>query len=167
MTRRDIEFDAEGVILRGWFYTANSDAATAPVIVMAHGLSAVKEMYLDDYAEHFSGAGLHVLVFDHRNFGASDGEPRQEIDPVAQTRDYRHAITYAKTLPEVDGEKIGIWGSSFSGGHVQVVAAYDKRVKAAVAQVPFVSGIRQRASARPNARLVHNPRALRSGERLS
>ncbi len=149
MTRRDIEFDAEGVILRGWFYTANSDAATAPVIVMAHGLSAVKEMYLDDYAEHFSGAGLHVLVFDHRNFGASDGEPRQEIDPVAQTRDYRHAITYAKTLPEVDGEKIGIWGSSFSGGHVQVVAAYDKRVKAAVAQVPFVSGIRQRASARP------------------
>jgi len=140
MTRRDIEFDAEGVILRGWFYTANSDAATAPVIVMAHGLSAVKEMYLDDYAEHFSGAGLHVLVFDHRNFGASDGEPRQEIDPVAQTRDYRHAITYAKTLPEVDGEKIGIWGSSFSGGHVQVVAAYDKRVKAAVAQVPFVSG---------------------------
>jgi fermentation-respiration switch protein FrsA (DUF1100 family) len=140
MTRRDIEFDAEGVILRGWFYTANSDAGTAPVIVMAHGLSAVKEMYLDDYAEHFSETGLHVLVFDHRNFGASDGEPRQEIDPVAQTRDYRHAITYAKTLPEVDGEKIGIWGSSFSGGHVQVVAAYDKRVRAAVAQVPFVSG---------------------------
>jgi len=140
MTRRDIEFDAEGVILRGWFYTANTDAATAPVIVMAHGLTAVKEMYLDDYAEHFSEAGLHVLVFDHRNFGASNGEPRQEIDPIAQNRDYRHAITYAKTLPEVDGDKIGIWGSSFSGGHVQVVAAYDKRVKAAVAQVPFVSG---------------------------
>jgi len=140
MTRRDIEFDAEGVILRGWFYTANTDAATAPVIVMAHGLTAVKEMYLDDYAEYFSEAGLHVLVFDHRNFGASNGEPRQEIDPIAQNRDYRHAITYAKTLPEVDGDKIGIWGSSFSGGHVQVVAAYDKRVKAAVAQVPFVSG---------------------------
>lgn len=140
VTRRDIEFDAEGVILRGWFYTANGDAATAPVIVMAHGLSAVKEMYLDDFSEHFSEAGLHVLVFDHRNFGASDGEPRQEIDPVAQNRDYRHAITYAKTLPDVDGAKIGIWGSSFSGGHVQVVAAHDKRVKAAVAQVPFVSG---------------------------
>jgi len=140
VTRRDIEFNAEGVTLRGWFYKADSAADRAPVIVMAHGLSAVKEMYLDKYADEFASAGLNALVYDNRNFGASDGTPRQEIDPIAQHRDYRHAITYAQTLPEVDPAKIGIWGSSFSGGHVQVVAAYDKRVKAAVAQVPFVSG---------------------------
>lgn len=139
MARRDIEFDAEGVTLRGWFYQAEGADTTAPTVVMAHGFSAVKEMYLDNYAEVFSAAGLHALVFDNRNFGASDGEPRQEIDPWAQVRDYRHAITYAGTLPEVD-ERIGIWGSSYSGGHVLVVAAIDRRVKAVVAQVPLVSG---------------------------
>ncbi len=138
MARRDIAFDAEGVTLRGWFYGAGDGAA--PTIVMAHGFSAVKEMYLDKYAETFAAAGLNALVFDNRNFGASDGEPRQEIDPWAQVRDYRHAITYALTLPEVDDDRIGIWGSSYSGGHVLVVAAIDRRVKAVVAQVPLVSG---------------------------
>jgi hypothetical protein len=137
---RDIEFDAEGVTLRGWFYDAEGSAGSAPTVVMAHGFSAVKEMYLDRYAETFAAAGLNALVFDNRNFGASDGEPRQEIDPWAQIRDYRHAITYATTLSEVDPDRIGIWGSSYSGGHVLVVAAIDRRVKAVVAQVPLVSG---------------------------
>jgi len=140
MTRRDIVFDAEGVILRGWFYPAEGAGRSAPAVVMAHGFSAVKEMYLDSFAEVFAAAGLSVLVFDNRNFGASDGEPRQEIDPWAQVRDYRHAITYASTLAEVDAARIGIWGSSYSGGHVLVVAAVDRRVKAVVSQVPLVSG---------------------------
>jgi fermentation-respiration switch protein FrsA (DUF1100 family) len=140
MTRRDIEFSADGVTLRGWFYPAQGAAVAGPAVVMAHGFSAVKEMYLDKFAEVFSAAGLNALVFDNRNFGASDGEPRQEIDPWAQVRDYRHAITYAITLPEVDAGRIGIWGSSYSGGHVLVVAAIDRRVKAVVSQVPLVSG---------------------------
>ncbi len=140
MTRRDIEFDAEGVTLRGWFYPADGPGASAATVVLAHGFSALKEMYLDDYAAVFAAAGLNALVFDNRNFGASDGEPRQEIDPWAQVRDYRHAITYATTLPEVDSTRIGIWGSSYSGGHVLVVAALDRRVKAVVSQVPMVSG---------------------------
>src|ERR1039457_4201225 len=138
MARRDIEFNAEGVILRGWFYAA--EHSPAPAVVMAHGFSAVKEMYLDSFADAFNASGLNVLVFDNRNFGASDGEPRQEIDPWAQVRDYRHAITYASTLPEVDAARIGIWGSSYSGGHVLVAAAIDRRVKAVVSQVPLVSG---------------------------
>ena len=140
MARRDVEFSGEDVTLRGWFYPAEGAGSTAPVIVMAHGFSAVKEMYLDRYAEAFAAAGLNALVFDNRNFGASDGEPRQEIDPIAQIRDYRHAITYAQSLPEVDRTKVGVWGSSFSGGHVLVLGAIDKRVGAVVSQVPLVSG---------------------------
>ena len=93
MVRRDIDFDAEGVTLRGWFYTADGASGPTATIVMAHGFSAVKEMYLDKYAEMFAAAGFNALVFDNRNFGASEGEPRQEIDPWAQVRDYRHAIT--------------------------------------------------------------------------
>lgn len=138
--RKDVEFDAEGTTLRGWLYTPDAGAAPWPTIVMAHGFSAVKEMYLDAFAEVFSGAGLAALVFDNRNFGASDGEPRFEIDPWAQVRDYRDAITYARTLPEVDRDRIGVWGSSYSGGHVLVVGAIDRRVRCVVSQVPLVTG---------------------------
>jgi fermentation-respiration switch protein FrsA (DUF1100 family) len=140
MTRRDIEFNAEGVTLRGWFYRPDGVAEPRPTVVMAHGFSAVKEMYLDSFAEVFATAGLNALVFDNRNFGASGGEPRQEIDPWQQVRDYRHAITHASTLDEADATRIGVWGSSYSAGHVLVVGAIDRRVKAVVAQVPLVSG---------------------------
>ena len=92
MTRRDIAFDADGTTLRGWFYPAERASGPGAAVVMAHGFSAVKEMYLDSFAEVFAAAGLNVLVFDNRCFGASDGEPRQEIDPWAQVRDYRDAI---------------------------------------------------------------------------
>ena len=84
--REDVEFDAAGVRLRGWLYLPDDATGPVPAIVMAHGFSAVKEMYLDAYAEVFAEAGLAALVFDNRNLGASDGEPRQEIDPWAQVR---------------------------------------------------------------------------------
>src|ERR671918_1398715 len=138
--RQDIEFDAEGVTLRGWLYLPDGASGPVPTVVMAHGFSAVKEMFLDNFAEAFAAGGLGALVFDNRNFGASDGEPRQEIDPWAQVRDYRHAITYAQTRSEVDPDRIGVWGSSYSGGHVLVVAAIDRRVRCVVAQVPLASG---------------------------
>ncbi|WP_406432149.1 alpha/beta hydrolase [Streptomyces sp. NBC_00631] len=141
MTREDIEFPGEnGVTLRGWFYPAQNAEHPAPAIVVTHGLTGVKEMYLDDYAAYFADAGLNVVVYDHQNFGDSDGMPRLEGDPVLQYRDIRNAITYAITRPEVDASKIGLWGTSFSGGHVLVVAALDRRVKAVVSQVPGVSG---------------------------
>jgi fermentation-respiration switch protein FrsA (DUF1100 family) len=140
--RQDVEFQADGPRLRGWLYTPEASAPPFATVVMAHGFSAVKEMYLDRFAEAFAEAGLAALVFDHRNFGASDGTPRQEIDPWDQVHDYRDAITYACTRPEVDRERIGIWGSSYSGGHVLVVGAIDRRVKCIAAQVPLVSGSR-------------------------
>ncbi|MBS0243331.1 MAG: alpha/beta hydrolase [Proteobacteria bacterium] len=139
--RHDIEFSAEGTILRGWLYEPEKRAGRTPIIVMAHGFSAVKEQHLDRYAEVFSAAGFAVLVYDHRCFGASDGEPRQEADPVQQCRDYRHAITFARTLSDIDPDRIGIWGTSFGGGHVLFVAAVDRRVKCVVSQVPLISGL--------------------------
>ena len=138
--RQDIEFDAEGTTLRGWLYVPDGATGPVPTIVMCHGFSAVKEMYLDAFAEVFCEAGLCALVYDNRNLGASDGEPRQEIDPWAQVRDYRDAITYARTRDEVDGDRIGVWGSSYSGAHVLVVGAIDRRVKCVVCQVPLISG---------------------------
>ncbi len=125
--RRDIEFRTEDdVILRGWHYLPDG-AGPTPTVVMAHGYSAVKEMYLDRFAEALAEAGIGAVVFDNRNFGASDGEPRQEIDPWQQIRDYRDAITWASGLSEVDAERIGIWGSSYSGARVLVLGAIDRQ----------------------------------------
>lgn len=134
----DVELPGhDGVTLRGWLFLPQPDAAQVPGVVMAHGFSAVKEMRLDRFAEVFCDAGLAVLVYDHRNFGASNGEPRQQINPWAQARDYRHALTWLGNRPEVDGGRLGVWGSSYSGGEVLVVGACDQRVKAVVANVPF------------------------------
>ncbi len=138
--RKDIEFGAEGVTLRGWLYVPDGARKPAPTVVMAHGFSGVKEDFLDRFAEVFCAAGVVAVAYDHRNFGASDGEPRQEIDPWQQIRDYRHAITWARMQPEVDRERIGIWGTSYTGSHVLVVAALDRRVKCVVSQVPVMSG---------------------------
>src|SRR5271169_6844445 len=92
--RKDVEFKAQdGVTLKAWHYLPDQRSGKVPTIVMAHGFSAVKEMYLDKFAEVFAAAGLGALVFDNRNFGASGGEPRKEIDPWEQVRDYRDAIT--------------------------------------------------------------------------
>lgn len=141
--RTDVEFRTEdALMLRGWHYRPDRGGGPWPTIVMAHGFSAVKEMYLDRFAEAFVAAGLAALVFDNRNFGASEGEPRQEIDPWQQIKDYRDAITYALTLPETDGARIGVWGSSYSGAHVLVVGAIDCRVRCIASQVPLISGHR-------------------------
>ena len=138
-SRFDVEFpDHEGVTLRGWLYPAATDAtAPGPGLVMAHGFSATKEMGLGPFAEQFAAAGITVLVYDHRGLGASDGEPRQVVDPYLQARGYRAAIDWLGARAEVDAHRVGIWGSSFSGGDVLVVGAVDRRLRAVVANVPL------------------------------
>src|SRR5882757_3280072 len=143
MMRQDIEFDAEGAVLRGWFYQARGVTGRTPCVVMAHGWTATKKMYLDKFAEIFAESGLAVVVFDNRGWGESGtapGKPRHEIDPWEQIRDYQHAITYAQNHAEVDPDRIGVWGTSFSAAHAFVVAAIDRRVKAVSGQAPFISG---------------------------
>lgn len=142
MDREDIEFTAQGTTLRGWFYPA-AGTGEGPCVVLQHGFAAVKEMWLDKYAEVFQLAGLNALVYDHPGFGASDavaGTPRQEVDPWQQIRGAQHAITYAQSRDEVDPDRVGIWGSSYGGAHAMVVSAIDRRVRAVVAQVPAISG---------------------------
>ncbi|KIW17279.1 hypothetical protein PV08_04470 [Exophiala spinifera] len=146
MGREDIEFKtSDRVTLRGWFYSSELiTSPKAPCLVLSHGFSALKEMDLNTFAEHFiSKLPIHCLVYDNRGFGDSDaaeGEPRYEIVPMTQCSDMSDAITYAASRSEVDADKIGIWGSSYSGGHVLYVGAVDRRVKAVLSQAPCVSG---------------------------
>ena len=107
---------------------------------MAHGFSGVKEQ-IDHYAAAFAAAGIAVLVYDHRGFGASDGAPRLEVNHAQQLRDWRDAISFAVKTREFDGaDGVGVWGSSFAGGLAIVLGAIDARVWCVVAQIPHVSG---------------------------
>jgi len=108
---------------------------------MAHGFSATRELRLDAYAERFRAAGLGVLLFDYRHFGASGGEPRQLLDIRSQQADYRAAVGFARSLDWVDPDRVALFGSSFSGGHVIAVAAADPGIAAVVSQCPFTDGL--------------------------
>lgn len=104
VTRSDVEFPAEdGIMLRGWLFTPAA-AGKHPAISMCHGFAAVKEHGLEPFARAFAQAGFVVLVHDHRNFGASDGAPRHNIDPMVQVADWRVALSNLAARPEVDPE---------------------------------------------------------------
>jgi len=105
---------------------------------MGHGFGGTIGVRMMPYARRFSEAGLHVLAFDYRCFGLSDGEPRQLIDIRRQLEDWAAAIRFARTLPGVDPDRIALWGSSLSGGHVVPAAAQDGRVAAVVSQCPMM-----------------------------
>lgn len=139
--REDIAFSADGITLRGWLYRPkDGKAGPRPALLLSHGFSALKEQSLDRYAEVFCAAGFICLVYDHRNLGTSDGEPRGEIDPWRQILDMRHALSVLRNREGVDRERIGLWGTSYSGGHALVVAALDRRVKCVVSQVMTIDG---------------------------
>ena len=140
-TRKEISFLANGCTWRGWLYQPQ-EPGPRPAIVMTHGYACVKELFMDKFAAVFAEHGFVVLAYDHRNFGESDGDVRQEIDPVAQLNDMRDAISFLQTLPEVDPVRIGVWGSSLAGGHALVIGALDKRVRCIVAQIPTINARR-------------------------
>ncbi|MFP6774436.1 MAG: alpha/beta fold hydrolase, partial [Alphaproteobacteria bacterium] len=141
MMRENVEFKTlDGTPLAAFLYTPDSGSSPFPAIVLSHGFGAVKEMALDRYADVFCAAGFACLVYDHRNTGSSGGAPRGEIDPWQQISDMRDAITYVGSRAEVDTDRIGLWGTSFSGGHSLIVAATDRRVKCVVSVVPTISG---------------------------
>jgi fermentation-respiration switch protein FrsA (DUF1100 family) len=132
----------EGVELSGWLFLPRG-AGPHPAITMAHGFAGIKEHGLERFARAFAAAGFVVLVHDHRNFGASGGATRNDIDPWRQIADWRRAISYLEARPEVDSARIGLWGTSYAGGHAIVLGATDRRVRCVCAQVPTISGYEQ------------------------
>jgi len=136
--RSDIAFESLGETCRGWLYRPEGAPQNAPAIVMSHGFSAVKEQGLDGFARGFRDAGFVVLAFDYRFLGSSSGSPRGRIIPHEQHDDNRAALAWLSVQPGVDPARIGIWGSSYSGGHALFLGAMDPRAKVVVAQVPAI-----------------------------
>ena len=145
MTHTQLTFDSHGVACDAWHFAAGSDALTTPagrpVVVMAHGLGGTKDSGLQPFAEALAEAGLDVLAFDYRGFGASGGAPRQTVSMAGQIEDYRAAMSAAAALPGVDPARVVLWGVSLAGGHVFEAAAGRDDVAAVVALTPLVDGL--------------------------
>ncbi len=138
-------FISHGERCAAWHLTADSDALTGqsgrPCVVMAHGFGGTRDSGLMAFAEPFAAAGMDVVLFDYRGFGDSEGEPRQDVSVKKQRQDYHAAIDAARNLPGVDRDRIALWGTSYSGGHVIAVAATDQRVAAVVSLCPATDGL--------------------------
>ena len=141
MQRLDVEFASGRDTCAAWLYLPTGERPM-PVVLLAHGWTGVREQRLGAYAERFAAAGVAALVFDYRHFGASSGQPRQLLDIKRQLADWAAAVAFVRTRPELDPGRVGLWGTSFSGGHVMEVAARDAQIGAVVAQVPFADGLR-------------------------
>ncbi|MUL47769.1 alpha/beta hydrolase [Mycobacterium sp. CBMA293] len=142
---KDFFFISHGLRCAAWHLTAENDALAGqtgrPCVVMAHGFGGTRDTGLLAFAEPFAAAGMDVLVFDYRGFGDSEGEPRQDISAKRQRQDYHAAIDAARNLPGIDRDRIALWGTSYSGGHVISVAAQDQRVAAVVSMNPATDGL--------------------------
>ena len=125
-----------------WLPAPRADGRKPPVVVMAHGFGGLRDWGLAPFAERFVKAGFAVVRFDYRGFGKSGGQPRRVVDGKAHVQDWLSALDAVARRSDIDPQRIGIWGTSYSGGQVLVVGAERPgQVKAVSAQVPFVSGL--------------------------
>jgi alpha-beta hydrolase superfamily lysophospholipase len=140
---KKIEFYSEGSLIIGNIYLPNKieENKKLPGLVLCHGFAGIKELLLPCFAERFSENGFIVLTFDYRGFGESEGE-KGRISPTNQIVDIRNAITFLRSLPETDKDKIGLWGTSYGGANAIATAARDKRIKCLVVQLTFGDGER-------------------------
>ena len=157
---RRVDIISEGVRLTGEVFRPRDrdDGDKLPTIILCHGWGGTAAL-LRPEAVAFARAGFMAIAFDYRGWGASDGrviltqarpradgqgrvyqaevrEIREVVDPLEQTTDLQNVVHWAAGDPGVDRARIGLWGSSYSGGHVVYVAARDPRIKCLVAQVP-------------------------------
>lgn len=131
-TRAAVTFTSDGLQLAGHLYRppGAGERERTPALVMAGPMTSVKEETLPHYAERLADAGYTLLAFDNRNFGESEGEPRQHLETYQQVEDLKNAVSYMLTREDVDPERLGLCCVCFGAGYALEVAAMDRRVKA-------------------------------------
>ena len=177
-----VDLWSEGTRLAGdiWTPPVTDEGRKYPAIVMSHGWGGTKGHLNQAYARDFARAGFIVLTIDYRGWGRSDGrliavedvpnrgadgtvtmrvhEVREVVDPWLQTRDLMSAIEFIRGDPRVDAKRIGIWGSSYSGGHVIYVAAQEMGVAAVVSQVAYMGVSGSPSSGKGTRRAIEKAR---------
>ncbi|PTR27798.1 MULTISPECIES: alpha/beta hydrolase [unclassified Pseudomonas] len=144
-TRQDVQFDSGETYCSAWLYLPVG-VEKPPIVVLGHGLGAVREMRLDAFCERFAAAGIATLAFTYRYFGDSGGRPRQLMSVKRQLADWDAALDFVKGCAEVDGRRAAVWGSSFGGGHAITVASRHPELLAAISQCPFTDGLASTAA---------------------
>ena len=135
--RLDLRFPCRASTCAGWLYLP-AGGGTPPGVVMAHGFAGTRDVGLPVIAERFARDGIAAFVFDYRHFGASGGWPRQLVDPRTQLDDWRAALAFMRATPDVDKDRLAVWGSSLGGGHALIIASEDHDLRAVVAQAPLI-----------------------------
>jgi len=132
VTETPFEFHSDGFALAGILRVPGGTAPESgwPTLVFTGPLSGVKEQVVGGYAERLTAAGYATLAFDHRRFGASEGEPRQHEDSAGKLADLRDAVSALSIHPAVDAARIGAVGICLGGGYALRFAAFDPRIKA-------------------------------------
>lgn len=149
MDRQPIGFYSEGHKLDGDLYLPDglSETDTRAGIVLCHGYTGVKDLYLPDNARVLVEAGYIVLTFDYKGWGKSEGA-RDRLAPYSRVADVQAAMTFLGAQPQVDADAIGIYGTSYGSATVVWTAAIDPRVKCVVSVVGVGNGQRWMRSVR-------------------
>lgn len=137
--RLNADFESDGQRCAAWLFLPVG-VERPPVVVMAHGFAAERTFKLPEIAERFTQLGIAALVFDYRHLGASEGSPHGLVCVKRQLADIKAAIAHLRQRDDVDAARLGLWGTSFGGGHAITVAAADAGVKAVVSQIPYIDG---------------------------
>ena len=132
--QKSVQFYSENIEMAGVLFLPDNltPDETRPGIVMCHGFTAVKEVILPEIAQRLAELGYVVLTFDYRFLGASGGEPRRQIIPMRQIEDICNAVTFLQSQPEVNPDRLGLFGVSLGGANVSYAAGVEERVKATV-----------------------------------
>ena len=128
-----VHFFADGLRIAGHFTRAvgASPDARSPTVVCIHGYTGRKEIYMPGYIRELSAAGYNALEFYHRGFGDSEG-PKLRCKPWDQVTDILSAVIYLRQRPDVDPDRIGLYGTSFGGTTGMMAAAHDETIRCAV-----------------------------------
>jgi fermentation-respiration switch protein FrsA (DUF1100 family) len=132
ISEKPVSFASGGWKLAGILRLPEGASRERPVpgIAFTGPLTGVRDQVVDVYARRLAGEGFATLAFDHRNFGKSEGEPRQHEDPAGKLEDLRDAVSFLAETPEVDPLALLLCGICLGGAYVVKAAAQDPRVKA-------------------------------------
>jgi dipeptidyl aminopeptidase/acylaminoacyl peptidase len=149
MPSEGVSFYSEGTRLSGDLFLPDGLRAgeRRAGVVLCHGYTGVRNLYLPDTAKALTDAGYVVLTFDYKGWGDSDG-PKSRLSPYGRVIDSQAALTFLGAQPMVDADRLGIYGTSYGGATVVWTAAVDPRVKAVVSVVGIGHGYRWMRSVR-------------------